>query len=935
VVFATSRYPSVTRKRPRELFVINLMQRSLAVCLLAGVLVGLPLLAHAQIALTPFITSGLTAPLELVQDPTDRTVQFVVQQNGVIKVIKDGVLLDRPFLDVSADVRYDQGEEGLLSMAFAPDTATSRRFFVYFNGKQGVGDCVLARFTRSAGDPLIADPASRFDVEWSPGHRYLQQPTDHHKGGRMFFGPTDGYLYIALGDGGDPDNPDKLPQNPASLLGKMLRIDVNVDDADPKGYRVPSDNPFADGHLPGALAEIWDFGFRNPWRWSFDDPRRGGTGAIIIGDVGQSSYEEINYEPAGQGGRNYGWGIREGTHPYPPDATQVPAFQPLTDPIYDYGRSIGGCVIAGYIYRGSALDESFRGRYIYADFLTRHLFSFVPTIDPTTHEAAPLDISNVIDHTAAVGGEGIVGPVTSIDLDAEGELYLVRHDGKIYKLVASSENSDADNDGLPDNWERQFGLDPSTGTGDNGADGDPDGDGSTNIQEYRNGTHPRGVPALTRYFAEGSNSDFFDTTIDLANPGSEDAAVLLRFLKYDGSIIPYFVKVPAQRHVTVATSTIEGVHAGDFSTVIETDHEIVAERTMVWSAAERYGSHSEVSINTPATVWFLAEGATHGAFDVFYLIENANDTAAEIEVTYLLPAPKPPVVIDYSVSAHSRRTIWVDDEPGLDATDVSAIVRSINARPVIVERAMYFSSRGIAFVGGHDSAGVTAPSRRWFFAEGATGSFFDMFLLLANPDPTLTAHVTMSYLLTDGTAIYVTHDLAPNSRQTYNVQGEHPLLASAAVSTIVDSDVPIVAERSMYWPKPASEWTEAHNSPGATSTGTLWAVAGGDAGGPFNAQTYVLVANTSPFAGKARVTVLQENGEPLTRDFSLPPNSRTNVPIGDTPEFAAVINSRFGVVVESLGDQPAQIVVERATYSDDAHGTTWAAGAAALATKLR
>jgi glucose/arabinose dehydrogenase len=891
--------------------------------------------AHAQLQLVPYVTSGITAPVEMVQDPVSPSVRYVVEQAGKIKVVKDGLVMTKPFLDLTAVVNFDRNEQGLLSLAFAPDYATSGRFFVYFNSQHGLGDCVLARFTRSAADPLVANPDSRLDFEWSAGHRYIEQPTNHHKGGRMQFGPNDGYLYIALGDGGVPADPANSPQDPHTLLGKMLRIDVNVDAADPKGYRIPPDNPFVGpGNTINALPEIWSFGFRNPWRYSFDDPARGGTGALIIGDVGQSSFEEIDYEPAGRGGRNYGWSAREGAHAYiTPPATV--AFTPLTDPIYDYGRTVGGTVIGGYVYRGSQLDDSFRGMYFFADYLTQRLFAFTPTIDPNTHEALTVIAPQVLNLTAAIGGSQQVGPVVSIDIDSDGELYLVRGDGKIYRIMKSDLASDADRDGLPDNWERQFGLDPTTDAGDDGPEGDPDDDGVTNMEEYLRGTHPRGMPQFTRYFAEGSNSlEFFETTIDLANPGTEPALVLLRFLKWDGSVVPYFVKVDAQRHVTIATTTIAGVSLGDFSTVIESDHEIVAERTMVWTPTERYGSHTETAVKAPSTTWYLAEGATHGAFSLFYLLENANDLAAQVEITYLLPAPAVPIVRHYTIEPHSRRSISVDDEPGLGETDVSAIIRSINVVPIIAERAMYFSTAGIPFRGGHDSAGVTAPNRHWFFAEGATGVFFDMFLLLENPDPQETAHVTLSYLLPDGTLVPVQHDVEPNSRRTYNVQFESPLLESAALSTIVDSDVPIIAERSMYWPKPFTDWAEAHNSPGATETGTMWAVAGGEEGGPFGAQTFVLVANTSNYPGKAKVMVLLETGDPLTQEFDLPPNSRTNVQIGATPGFEPAINTRFGVVVESVGDQPAQIVIERATYSNDAHGIVWSAGAATLGTKL-
>ncbi len=889
--------------------------------------------ADAQIHLELFV-SGLDAPTEMVQDPTMPNVQYVVQQSGSIRVIQDGVLLNRPFLDITDVVSFDHNETGMLSMAFPPDYATSGRVYVFFNSTHGQADLVLARFQRLSDNPLIARPETRFDIEWDPGSRFLVKQSPHHNGGRMIFGP-DGFLYLSVGDGNSSGDAGNIAQDVTTLLGKMLRLDVNVPDDDPKGYRIPSDNPFVDGHLPGARGEIWSVGFRNPWRFSIDDPSRGGTGAIIIGDVGQAMMEEIDYEPAGQGGRNYGWSVREGLVPYadPPPPVSV---QPLTDPIWAFGRTVGACVIGGWVYRGNKLDPAYRGRYFFADYIYQRLFVFTPSIDPVTHEAAPVDASAVSDITAQAGD---VGPVTSIDVDANGEIYLVRQDGKIMKLVPGAE-VDSDHDGLPDFWEQRYGLNPHSGTGDDGPDGDPDHDGVTNIQEFKAGTHPTANPRFARYFAEGSNSlNFFSTTIDLANPGPADAAVLLHFLKFDGTVVDHFVDVPSMQHVTVDTTTIPGVNPADFSTVIESDQLIVAERTIVWPPAEHHGSSTETAMKAPSTKWYLAEGATHGVFDLFYLIENPNTTAANINVSYLLPAPAAPIVINYTVDPHSRRTIYVDQEPGLAATDVSAVIESTNAVPIIVERSMYFSGNNIPFLGGHDSAGVIAPSAHWFFAEGATGSFFDMFLLLANPSATQTAHVTLTYLLPDGTRVPVTHAIDPASRQTHNVQLEDPQLEGTAVSTIVESDVPVIAERSMYWPQ--GDWTEAHNSPGATETGTVWAVAGGEEGGPFAAQTYVLIANTSNFAGSARITVLRESGMPLTVTLPLPANSRTNVPIGMTPGFEAVANGRYGVLVESLpvdqgqqGQQAAQIVIERATYSNDSSGTLWAAGAATLGTRL-
>jgi glucose/arabinose dehydrogenase len=899
--------------------------------IVVGIISGFAAPASAQIKLVPFIASGLSAPVEMVQDPTTPTVQYVVQQGGLIKVIKNGIVQTTAFLDLTTQVLFN-GERGLLSLAFAPDYATSRRLYVYFINT--AGNSVLSRFLRSTGNALVADPATRFDITWNDGQKVIIQPDVNHKGAKLTFGPADHYLYIGLGDGGGGGDQYRNAQNISTLLGKMLRLDVNVPDSDTKGYRIPPDNPFLDGHVPGALGEIWAFGYRNPWRYSWDDPAHGGTGALVVGDVGQGAWEEIDYEPAGAGGRNYGWARFEGTHDY--DTARAVAFTPLRMPIFDYPHSgtgvpvTGATVIGGYIYRGSALPALYQGRYFFADYISKRLCSFPVTVNATTHEAASVTGGEVTEHTTEVGGTGLVGGVVSIDADSAGELYFVRQDGKIYKLVSAT--TDADGDGLPDDWETRFGLKTNDATGDNGANGDPDHDGVTNLQEYLNGSNPVGVASLTRYFAEGSNNAFFNTTIDLANPGAVDARVVLRFLETDGTVVSNFVLVPAQRHVTVATGSIQGVQTADFSTVIETDQEIVAERTMVWTPTERYGSHSETAVKAPSTDWFLAEGATHGVFSLFYLIENPSDTAAQVRVNYLLPAPQAPIVLDYTVDPHSRRTIPVDDEPGLGATDVSAAIHSQNSVPIIVERAMYFSTGGQAFRGGHDSAGVTQPNGHWFFAEGATGSFFNMFLLLANPSATNTANVTVSYLLPDGTVIPVHHVIAPNSRQTYNVADEAPALVSAAFSTVVDSDVPILAERSMYWPH---DWTEASNSPGATETGALWAVAGGDQGGSFSAQTYVLIANTSNVAGTARVTVLLENGAPLTKDFPLAPNSRTNVDIGGTSEFAAAVGTRFGVLVQSLGTTPAQIVVERSTYSNDSSGTVWAAGATALATKLR
>jgi large repetitive protein len=387
--------------------------------------------ADAQLRVQPFI-SGLSMPVAIVPDPRDSTVHFVVQQDGRIRVVKNGVLQAADFLDITGPVLFS-GEQGLFSLVFPPDAATNDRFWVNFTRKPD-GATVVARFLRS-GDPLVADPTSRVDLMWpgeTPGSRqaFIDQPFANHNGGHMAFGP-DGFLYIGMGDGGSGNDPDHRAQNPQSLLGKMLRIDVNVPDANANAYVVPPSNPFVDNQPITALTEIWAFGMRNPWRFSFDDVARGGTGALVIADVGQNAFEEIDYEPAGQGGRNYGWRNREGKHATPGiPATPGPAYTPLTDPIFEYSHDGGGASITGgYVYRGSALGPNFVGRYFFADFVLGRQWSLALTVNPTTHEATASDLR---DHTAEFGA---VGGVSSFGVDAAGELFVVDYGGTIYRVL--------------------------------------------------------------------------------------------------------------------------------------------------------------------------------------------------------------------------------------------------------------------------------------------------------------------------------------------------------------------------------------------------------------------------------------------------------------------------------------------------------------------
>lgn len=398
------------------------MRDALGVALVTS-LVWLPSAAHAQIR-TQVVATGLSNPVAFVADPLDRSTFFVVEQRGTIRSVRNNVVSPAPFLDLRSSISAG-GERGLLGMAFAPDAATSRRFYVNFTNPDG--HTVVARFTRTAQGEV--DPNSRFDLMWPDGRRFIEQPFANHNGGHLAFGP-DGYLYIGMGDGGSGGDPLNHAQNPNSLLGKMLRIDVNVPDGDGRGYRVPEDNPFVDRQPIAALAEIWGFGFRNPWRYSFDDWTRGGTGALVIADVGQTAREEVNWEPAGAGGRNYGWRLREGRNAY--DTRTAAAYQPLSEPIHDYPRSDGQSITGGFVYRGAVLDPMFNGRYFFADYVAGRVYSIGIALDER-QEARAVDL---LELTSLLGGTAELGLISSFAVDADAELYLVSYSrGRILKII--------------------------------------------------------------------------------------------------------------------------------------------------------------------------------------------------------------------------------------------------------------------------------------------------------------------------------------------------------------------------------------------------------------------------------------------------------------------------------------------------------------------
>jgi len=341
------------------------------------------------------VSGGLNSPVGLANAGDGSQRLFVLEQPGVIRILREGALLPDPFLDISNQVGCC-GERGLLGLAFHPNY--EQNGFFYLNYTDLNGDTVISRFSVSS-DPDRADPASETLVLGVP------QPYPNHNGGSMAFGP-DGYLYLGLGDGGSGGDPQGNGQNPDVLLGKLLRLDM--DSGEP--YAIPADNPYAAG---GGAAEVWASGLRNPWRFSFDRL----TGDLYIGDVGQSSWEEIDFSPAGSpGGVNFGWNFREGTHPY--SDTAPPAGLELIDPVVEYGHDQGITVIGGYVYRGERLP-AWQGIYLYGDYGSGLIWGLFR------------DSSGVWQNTLLFQTGSTI---TSFGEDEQGEVYLVDHMGILFRL---------------------------------------------------------------------------------------------------------------------------------------------------------------------------------------------------------------------------------------------------------------------------------------------------------------------------------------------------------------------------------------------------------------------------------------------------------------------------------------------------------------------
>lgn len=345
------------------------------------------------------VAGGLNEPVYLTHAGDGSGRLFVVEQPGRILVVQNGRVNPEPFLDITPLVGSGGSEQGLLSVGFHPDFAQNGYLFVNYTDLNG--DTVIARYTVS-GQPDVADPNSAKIL------LTIDQPYGNHNGGHVLFGP-DGYLYVGMGDGGSGGDPENRAQNLESLLGKILRLDV--DNADP--YGAPPTNPFV--NTANARPEIWSYGWRNPWRMAFDPL----TNDLYIADVGQNKYEEVDVEPAGSpGGLNYGWRLMEGLHCYEPAQCQ-PAQLNVVLPVAEYSHNKGCSITGGYVYRGSAYP-ALAGVYFYGDFCSGTVWGLRAEADGRWSQA------ELLSSGAAI---------SSFGQDEAGEVYLVDLKGNIYQLI--------------------------------------------------------------------------------------------------------------------------------------------------------------------------------------------------------------------------------------------------------------------------------------------------------------------------------------------------------------------------------------------------------------------------------------------------------------------------------------------------------------------
>jgi hypothetical protein len=468
-----------------------------------------------------------------------------------------------------------------------------------------------------------------------------------------------------------------------------------------------------------------------------------------------------------------------------------------------------------------------------------------------------------------------------------------------------------------DEWMTRFGV--------TDINADDDSDGVSNLSEFQTGTDPH--LSNTWYLAEGATG-FFNSRLAVANPGTDTAEITVTFLREGTTPVVNRYAIAGLSRSTIDMNTVPGLENISASTVVTTDRGgVVVERTMTWGGSDnKNAGHTGKGVAKPSSSWYFAEGDAK-LFDTYLLLANGNSSVVTVNVLYLLENGQK-VRDSYEVAANSRRTVYTNNVPGIGKNPFSMTVEA--SAPIIAERSMYFNAQGQWWKGGHESAGAEQPSTEWFIAEGHTGELFSEYILLSNPNENAASTVTVRFLRPLGPAITKTYVLAPASRTTIFVN-DVPGLSDTDVSAAITSTLPIIAERSMYWPGRYGKWYEGHNSLAINQLGTSWAVAEGEDGGTNNTISYVMVVNPTDTDAQVSMTVLREGLAPVVFQKTVAANSRLTV---NSHELSlSQLNERFGMLVNSTNG--VNIAVERSMYWDSAAGLHWAAGTCETATRIR